>query len=223
MDQQQERRGHRLFAAIYDRMSRPVERGWLGELRSQLVGDLTGDVLDIGAGTGANLPHFRDATKVVAAEPDPAMRQRLHAKLSETRGPVEISSATAEALPFPDDSFDAATFMLVLCSVDDPDRALAEARRVLKPGARLVFIEHVRSTGRMATWQDRLEPLWVRIGAGCHPNRDTQAAIEQAGFTIQQIETITPKPCMPITSPVIQGVAATPVGRVCAQSNQDPQ
>jgi ubiquinone/menaquinone biosynthesis C-methylase UbiE len=118
-------RGHRLFAAGYDRMTRSLEQAWLGERRARLLGDLTGDVLDVGAGTGANLPYLRRAARVVAAEPDPAMRRRLKAKLegatagepAEAQVPVEVTDAAAESLPFPDASFDAVVFTLVLCTV----------------------------------------------------------------------------------------------------------
>ncbi len=178
-------RGHRLFAAGYDRMTRSLERAWLGERRARLLTDLTGDVLDVGAGTGANLPYLRRADRMVAAEPDPAMRKRLEAKLASKpagrRVPVEVSDAAAESLPHPDASFDAVVFTLVLCTVTDPDRALAEARRVLKRTGRLVVLEHVRGTGRPARRQDRLTPVFRRFGAGCHPNRDTGAASRGQG------------------------------------------
>jgi ubiquinone/menaquinone biosynthesis C-methylase UbiE len=195
--------GHSLFAAIYDRINRPAERGWLGERRRRLLADLTGDVLEIGAGTGANLAHYRDAARVVAAEPDPAMRARLNRRLPEARVPVEVSDAGAESLPYPAGTFDAVVSTLVLCTVPDPDRALAEARRVLKPTGTMVVLEHVRGTGRLARRQDRLTPLWSRFGAGCHPNRDTRAAIERAGFTFEDVETFQVPPNWSPTSPML--------------------
>lgn len=189
-----EARGHRVFAAFYDRLAAAMERTVLGPIRSELVGPLTGTVLDVGAGTGANLRHFRAATRVVAAEPDPAMRRRLTGRLGEARVPVEVSDAGAEALPFPDASFDAAVFTLVLCTIPDPDRALAEARRVLRPGGALVAIEHVRGHGRHARWQSRLDPVWTTLMAGCHLDRDTASSIRSAGFEPDHEERFTVPP-----------------------------
>jgi ubiquinone/menaquinone biosynthesis C-methylase UbiE len=198
-------RAHRLFAALYDRQLAPLERGWLGRRRAALVGDLGGRVIEVGAGTGASLAHYRRAATVVACEPDPAMRTRLAAKLAGAPVPVEVSPAPAEALPFPDASFDAAVSMLVLCTVADPAAALAELRRVLRPGGRLVFLEHVRAEGRLARWQDRLAPLQVWFAGGCHPNRDLEAAIAAAGFVVAELERFEPTPNSPLTRPFIQG------------------
>lgn len=200
-------RGHRLFAAGYDRVTGPVERGWLGDRRGRLLGSLTGDVLDVGAGTGASLPHYRAAARVVAAEPDPAMRARLAGKAAGAPVPVEISDAAAESLPYPDASFDAVVFALVLCTVADPERALTEAGRVLRPSGRLVVLEHVRGEGRLARWQDRLTPVWKRVAAGCHPNRDSRAAIERAGFTFERVDVFRAPPNWSITSPMLEAVA----------------
>jgi SAM-dependent methyltransferase len=139
-------------------MTGPLEQGVLGTRRSALLAGLPGEVLDIGVGTGANLPHFRSASRVVAAEPDPAMRRRMAAKLPGTPVPVELTGDAAQALRHPDASFDAVVFTLVLCTVTDPGRALAETRRVLRPGGRLIILEHVRGSGSLARWQDRLTP-----------------------------------------------------------------
>ncbi len=126
------KRGHPVFAALYDRLSGPLERAILAERRARLLADLDGQILDIGAGTGANLPHFRRASRVVTAEPDPAMRTRMAAKLAAARVPVELTGDAAESLRQADASFDAVVFTMVLCTVCDPGAALAEARRVLK-------------------------------------------------------------------------------------------
>jgi len=131
-------------------MMAPVERRFLSPRRERLLRGLTGHVLDVGAGTGANLPYFKHEARVVAAEPDPAMRAKLERKLAQPTVPVEVSNATAESLPFPDATFDAVVFTLALCTVADPNEALAQARRVLKPGGRLVVLEHVRGEGRLA-------------------------------------------------------------------------
>lgn len=200
-------REHKIFAALYDRMLAPMEREVFGPKRAELLGELTGDVLDVGAGTGANLEHFAKAAKVVAAEPDGAMRKRLEDKVPSTRVPVEVCDAAAETLPFADASFDAVVFTLVLCTVGDPDRALAEGRRVLRPGCRLIVLEHVRGDERLARWQDRITPVWRVFAAGCHPNRDTRAAIERAGFRFEYIERSQPVPAWIPTSPMLEAIA----------------
>jgi ubiquinone/menaquinone biosynthesis C-methylase UbiE len=201
------RQGHRVYAALYDRMTGPLEQGVLGTRRSALLAGLPGEVLDVGAGTGANLPHFRSASRVVAAEPDPAMRRRMAAKLPGTPVPVQLTGDAAEALRHPDASFDAVVFTLVLCTVTDPGRALAEARRVLRPGGRLIILEHVRGSGSLARWQDRLTPLWSILNPGCYPGRDTAAAIERAGFMIERAEVFDPFPRWVLARPLLQAVA----------------
>jgi ubiquinone/menaquinone biosynthesis C-methylase UbiE len=203
-------REHRLFAAVYDAMSRPLEEAALAERRARRLRDLTGDVLEVGAGTGANLRHYRRAARVVAAEPDRAMRRRLAANLFTATVPVQISDAAAEALPYPDASFDAVVFTLVLCTVADLDSALAEAHRVLKPGGRLVVLEHVRGDGAMAWWQDRVTPLWRVMFGGCHPNRDIAAAITHAGFRLAEAEPFRPMPAWIPASPMLEAVAIRP-------------
>jgi len=200
-------RTHWVFAAAYDPMTRSLERAILGERRARLLAGLDGQVLDVGAGTGANLPYLRQASRVVAAEPDAAMRRRLAARLAQAAVPVELSSDPAERLRYPDASFDAVVFTLVLCSVTSPDRALAEARRVLRPSGRLIVLEHVRGAGTLARWQDRVTPLWSLLNAGCHPGRDTAAAIERAGFTFERVEYSDPYPRLVPARPMLEAVA----------------
>ncbi len=196
--------GHRLFASVYDRLNAQAERGWLGSRRAGLIAQAGGEVLEIGAGTGANLGHYRSVERVVAAEPDPAMRVRLARHLAGATVPVEVSDAPAERLGFPDASFDTVVSTLVLCSVVDPDAALAEMRRVLRPGGQLLVLEHVRGEGRRARWQDRVTPLWRRVGAGCHPNRDTVAAIVRAGFRLEHEERFEPPRVPAIICPFVE-------------------
>lgn len=200
--------GHRIFAALYDRLNGTMERGWMGERRERLLSVARGVVLEIGGGTGANLPHYRDVERVTVSEPDPFMREKLRPKLARARVPVELSEAGAEALPFPDDSFDTVVSTLVLCTVPDQGLALAEIRRVLRPGGRLLFIEHVRGEGSAARWQDRIEPLWGFLLAGCHPNRDTVSSMREAGFEIEALEDFYPPVPLSGLTPHVQGVAA---------------
>jgi len=201
------KRGHPIFAALYDPMGASAERRWMGGRRRRLLAGARGAVLEIGGGTGANLPHYRDVDRVIVAEPDPFMRDRLGQKLADARVTVEISAARAEALPFPDRSFDTVVSTLVLCAVPDQETALDEIRRVLRPGGRLLFIEHVRAAGSTARWQDRLEPLWRRLFGGCHPNRETVAAIEEAGFELETFESFYPPDPLSVLMPCVQGSA----------------
>ena len=193
---------------LYDFFGRVPERKGLAQRRARLVGDLEGDVLELGAGTGFTLPHYRKARRIVAVEPDGSMARRLREKAGATAVPVEVVDASAEELPFADASFDHVVCALVLCSVRDPERVLAEVRRVLKPSGSLVFLEHVRGTGRLARWQDRLTPLWSRLMAGCHPNRDTAATIERAGFAFQRFERFDPFPAWVPARPMLEAVAS---------------
>ena len=179
----------------------------MGERRRRLLTGAWGAVLEIGGGTGANLQHYRDVDRVIVAEPDPFMRKRLGPKLGDARVPVEVSTAGAEALPFPDGSFDTVVSTLVLCTVPDQESALDEVRRILRPGGRLLFIEHVRAAGSIGRWQDRLDPLWRRLLGGCHPNRDTVTAIEEAGFEIETFESFYPPGPLSGLTPHVQGSA----------------
>ena len=196
-----------MFAALYDLMGASMERRWMGDRRRRLLAGARGAVLEIGGGTGANLVHYRDVDRVTIAEPDPFMRSRIGPKLEDARVPVEVSAAGAEALPFPGGSFDTVVSTLVLCTVPDQAAALDEVRRILRPRGRLLFIEHVRAAGSMSRWQDRLEPLWRRLFGGCHPNRDTVAAIEEAGFEIETFESFYPPDPLSSLTPHVQGSA----------------
>jgi ubiquinone/menaquinone biosynthesis C-methylase UbiE len=199
--------GHPIFAALYDRLNGAMEQNWMGERRTQLLAGAHGTVLEVGGGTGANLPHYRNVERVTISEPDPYMRARLRPKLEAASVPVEISEAGAQALSFPDGRFDTVVSTLVLCTVPDQGAALDEIRRVLRPGGRLLFIEHVRAEGSAARWQDRIEPLWGRLLGGCHPNRDTVEAIESAGFEIETLEGFHPPVPLSRLTPYVQGCA----------------
>jgi ubiquinone/menaquinone biosynthesis C-methylase UbiE len=182
-------RGHPIFAALYDHLIGVAERNFLRPHRAWLAGELTGRVLDVGSGTGLSFAHYSAGADVVGVEPDPHMLQRARPRAEALGRRIPLLEACAEALPFPDASFDAAVSALVLCTVQDLEQALGELRRVLRPGGTLRFLEHVRSPSPgWARFQDAVTPLWSRLGGGCRPNRDTLAAIERAGFRIAEIE-----------------------------------
>ena len=194
-------------ARFYDLLCGGLDRAGLGERRDRLVGTLEGEVLEIGAGTGLNIPRYRRATRVVALEPDRRYARHLVVRAGEAGVPVEVVEGRAEALPFPDGSFDHVVASISLCSVKDLDAALAEIRRVLRPEGSLRFIEHVRGEGGVARWQDRLTPIQRRIADGCHLNRDTAAAIEAAGFRITDVERFPMPAGHRLIRPAIQGTA----------------
>jgi ubiquinone/menaquinone biosynthesis C-methylase UbiE len=173
-----------VFAGLYDAVMAGPEAAGLTRWRRELVGDLTGDVLEIGAGTGLNVPHYGPGARLTLLEPDPSMRARL----AERAGDHTVVDGAAEALPFPDARFDAVVSGLVLCSVTDLGASLAEIRRVLRPGGRFVFIEHVVSdVGWVRAGQHLVEPLWKVAARGCHLTRDTGAALVQAGFEVDDV------------------------------------
>jgi len=197
-----------LFAAMYDRMSRSSEEAGLRDMREGLLAEAGGRVLEIGGGTGANLPHYGgEVEALVLTEPDPAMLRRLERKVRELASHAQIVGAPAELLPFEDDSFDTVVSTLVLCGVDDQARALGEARRVLRPGGKLLFIEHVRSDDPgVARLQDRLSPL-NRFMFGCECNRPTLSAIEATGFTVSHVDHTELPKAPKFVRPSIVGVA----------------
>ena len=200
-----------LMSALYDRFMRQSEEACLDRWRAELLHDLAGSVLEVGAGTGATLAHYPDAvSRLVICEPDDHMRRRLQARSAKLRpGRVEIADCPAQALRWPADSFDAVVSSLVLCSVPDQAAALAEIRRVLKPGGRLVFLEHVAADSNppRLKWQKRIEPVWKHLMDNCHLTRRTEAAIAAAGFRIEHVQRESIRKAMPLVRPSIRGVA----------------
>ncbi len=185
------------------------EAAGLREMRARLLDEARGRVLEIGGGTGLNLARYPGAVEsLTVIEPDPFMARRLRERAgSRLDFPVEVVEAPAETLPFADAAFDTVVSTLVLCTVGDPAAALAQVRRVLAPGGRLLVLEHVREPegGRLARWQDRLERPWGWIAAGCHPNRDTAATLRAAGFDTATLERGEFPRGGPLVKPVIAG------------------
>ena len=174
------------FARFYDRCgARNEERGGR-ELRCELLAGLSGRVLEVGAGTGLNFPHYPASVgEVVAVEPEPTMRRRAAEVAADAPVPVKVTEGTAAELPAADAEFDTIVISGVLCSVTDVPAALAEFHRVLRPGGRLRFWEHVRSRDPLfAACQQAADQLWPRLMGGCHVQRDPLAAIAEV-FTIE--------------------------------------
>lgn len=200
--------GH-IFAALYDRMGAKSEEAGMADHRRTLLAGAAGDVLEIGGGTGANLPYYGNGvSSLTITEPERPMAKRLQQRMGEQAPGALFLRAPAEDLPFSDDSFDVVVSTLVLCTVDDQPRALRELRRVLRPGGRLLFIEHVRSDDeKLARKQDRMAPINVRIGHGCRCNRTTLDGIRSAGFTVTDVGHDTLKHVPSFISPLVVGVA----------------
>jgi ubiquinone/menaquinone biosynthesis C-methylase UbiE len=197
-----------LFAAGYDTMLRLGERLGMRAQRRRLLARAQGRTLEIGGGTGLNIPLYPEGLEdLILAEPYEPMRRRLERRLASSGRSARTIDAAAESIPLPDGSLDTVVSTLVLCTVDDPARALAEIARVLSPGGQLLFIEHVRShSPRVARWQDRFEAPWRHLAAGCRCNRDTLAQLGRSGFHHEH-EDIRWRGLPPIVAPVIIGRA----------------
>ena len=208
----------KFFAMTSDRQIAKTEKAGLRAFRERLLAGAAGDVLEIGGGTGANLPCYGPAvTSLTITEPQPPMLRRLERAVRQQRPPARVLRAPAEDLPFNDHSFDVAVSTLVLCGVDDQPRALRELRRVVRPGGRLVFVEHVRADDpKLARLQDRMHRLNVRVGHGCHCNRPTLDTIRSAGFEVTQLHRDTIPYGPPWIRPLIVGVAQRSAGEVAA-------
>lgn len=209
-----------LLAPLYDRIVAPMEAAGLGTWRAELLAPLQGTVLEIGAGTGVNVERYPAAVaQLILTEPDPGMRKQLAARLAEVRDAGRLAPAVAEvradpagALTVVDGSVDAVVATLVLCTVPDPDAALAEAHRVLRPGGRLVFVEHVAADHKpdRLRWQRRVDPVWKRVAGGCRLTRTTGEAIERAGFSIDDVTRESARKASPLLRTMIRGTAVKP-------------
>jgi ubiquinone/menaquinone biosynthesis C-methylase UbiE len=202
----------RLIAAGYDWFMSQTEEAGLRETRRRLLAKASGRCLEIGAGTGLNLELWPESVEdLVLTEPDRHMAAKLRRKLAGVNRGVEVLEAPGERLPFPDHSFDTVAGTLVLCTVPDPSAVLREVDRVLRPGGRLLFLEHVRAHDpRLARWQDRLERPWYYLANGCHCNRDTLATIEASPLTVGEVEPGRMPKAPAIVRPMLSGRARQP-------------
>lgn len=188
---------------------RQSERVGLREVRRAAFEQASGKTVDLGAGTGANLGLFPEAVSdLYLVEPDPHMLKRLEPKLEASGQRAELVAAGAEELPFDDDSIDTVVCALALCTIPDPERALREVTRVLRPGGRFLFVEHVRAdTPRLAGWQDRMAGGWHFFCDGCYCNRDTVATIEASPLRLDRVETGTMPRVPSLVKPLAVGSA----------------
>ncbi len=204
------------LAPCYDRLLAAAEAGPLGRWRAELLEEASGHVLEVGAGTGANLPWYPDVLEhLTLCEPDPGMASQLRAKMAvDPAYPIDVNSAAGERLPAADSSQDVVVSTLVLCSVTDLDGALAEVRRVLKDGGRFLFLEHVADEGRpfKHALQRAATPVWKRIAGGCCLDRPIGDHIRAAGFDVTAMETRTFGRRGGLASPFLWGHGTAPIG-----------
>jgi ubiquinone/menaquinone biosynthesis C-methylase UbiE len=206
---------HPIFARVYEKLSVQMDRAGAAEHRRALVDGLYGRVIEIGAGNGLMFAHYpATVTEVVAVEPEPRLRATAEAAARSAPVSIHVVDALAEALPAGDDEFDAAVTALVLCTVSNEQAALAEIRRVLRPGGQLRFLEHVRAEpGGLRRVQKVADAtLWPLLLGGCHTSRDTVAAITAAGFTLEDLVRFPFPPNGPTSpaSPHVRGAATLP-------------
>jgi ubiquinone/menaquinone biosynthesis C-methylase UbiE len=179
-----------VFSAMYDPLLWIAERAGMSKRRENLLSRASGRVLELGAGTGLNLDHYPEEVEdLVLTEPAAPMVSRLERRAKRSGHDCTVMVAPAERLPFEDDSFDTVVSTLVLCTVDDPRRAIDEIARVLRPGGQLLFLEHVRSgSPRLARWQDRLHQPWHAFAAGCNANRATVDLLRESALQLQAVD-----------------------------------
>jgi len=200
-----------LRAFFYDSLLAKSEEACLMEWRSELVKHVHGNVLEIGAGTGANILFYpKNGIELTLSEPDKHMRTQLEEKVKdEGLDHVTISSHTIEENHRPDATFDCVVSTLVCCSVPNLASAFSEIKRILKPDGYFIFLEHVgaeKGTKRRR-WQNRLTPLWCKISGNCHLNRETEIALKNAGFTFKEIKRESMRKATPLVRPTIRGIA----------------
>jgi ubiquinone/menaquinone biosynthesis C-methylase UbiE len=206
------------FSLIYDPFLWWAERAGMAERRRALLASARGNVLELGAGTGLNLHHYpNELDRLVLTEPGKHMARRLERRIARLERRPKLVRAPAEALPVDDGVFDTVVSTLVLCTVEDPERALAEIRRVLRPEGSLLFLEHVRSDDRrLARWQDRLHGPWRSFAEGCNCNRPTLDLLRRAGFAVSAADARWRR-MPPIVRPLVSG-RATPAAATSRQT-----
>ena len=199
-----------ITAFFYDTFMSKTEEACLKQWRQDLVGQVSGEVLEIGAGTGANVRFYPDTvTRLVLSEPDRHMRKFLTEQVSSSRfDQVTVAGGTAEQIESEDESFDFVVTTLVCCSVSNLDNCLGEIQRVLKPGGGLVFLEHVAAADGSSRrrWQNRINPVWKAFMGNCHLNRETEQAILAQGFEIKHIDRESMRKALPIHGRAIEAV-----------------
>lgn len=203
-----------LFARHYDRLMARTEQVWLADARAALLEGLAGTVVELGAGTGRNLRHYPDTVeRLVLTEPTAAMRDQLRARITATDlpFPVEVVDATADRLPLGDDTADAVVSTMVLCSVPALGPAVAEVRRVLRPGGELRLLEHVAAERPWAhRIQSGLDPLWTWLEGSCHLDHETRTALAAGGFDVTRVTESVQEGMPPLFHRIARGVAVAP-------------
>src|SRR5947207_1858392 len=194
-------------AAFMERITRPVELAGLAERGRRLLVEARGRVLDVGAGTGANLPHYRDVDAVVALEPNASMARRLAGRLSDAVVPIAVVESDLDDPSLDEGSFDTAVCTLVLCTVPDADAALRRIHSLLRPDGALLFLEHVRVTGLWGQLQHLATPMWKTMALGCHLDRDPLQAMRANGFVVTDCEHFTMPLIHAKVGTAVQGVA----------------
>lgn len=205
----------KVFAVVYDPFLWVGERMGMRALRRDLLGQARGRTVELGAGTGLNLAHYRDdIDELLLTEPEAPMRARLEREVRRSGRAARVLDAPAERLPFDDASVDTVVSTLVLCTVDEPDVALREIARVLRPDGQLLFVEHIRSeSARLAAWQDRLAGPWRRFAEGCRCNRATLELIRAGDLEIDELRQASWRGMPSIVRPLVAG-SARPTHRV---------
>ena len=200
----------RVFAHVYDTAFVLAERRGFREVRKDVAGQSKGRIVELGAGTGLNLDHYTEkVSELLLTEPEPRLAAKLRSRAGLLTPDARVVEASAEELPFDDESIDTVVSTLVLCTVQNPRRALAEVARVLRPGGSLLFAEHVRSPSpQLARWQDRLNAPWSWYACGCQCNRDTMSALRAATFEVGEVRHDRLRWISPLVRPLVVGSAS---------------